>query len=162
MFFMNDRIDDGDIIGKYKINISKNESIKDILKKCDIGTLYLLKKYLHRILSNNIKRIEQNQNLATYRRLRNNNNSIINWNDKSINIYNKIRAISDPYPGAYFIFSLKKYKVLKSKVLSEKYYNSFKNSSPGSIINTLKKNKYTFKTGDGFITVKLKYEIKKN
>ena len=75
--------------------------------------------------------IKQNPIQGNYRSLRNDQNSLIHWNEKALDIYNKVRAISKPYPGAFYISNRKKIRVWKSKILNIKLKKKY---MPGEII----------------------------
>lgn len=120
MFFFTEKVDAGDIIGKYKIIIKKTENIKDILDRMDIATIKLLKKYFNQFFSNKIKRKKQDLSKATFRKLRDYKNQLIDWNNKGEKIINKIRALTRPYPGAIGIIGNKKYKIWNAKKINFK------------------------------------------
>jgi methionyl-tRNA formyltransferase len=120
MFYYTKKADAGDIIGKYIINIKKTDYVNDILDKVDFATIKLLNKYFKKLFTTTIKKIKQNKKKATYRKLRTYEDQLINWNDKGEKIINKIRAISNPYPGAIGFIKGKKYKIWKAKIVSFK------------------------------------------
>ena len=162
MFYVVPKVDSGNIIDQYKIKILKKDTIKSILKKCDEATYKLIKKNLVPILQNKATQKKQNHKEATYRKLRTNKNSKINWSSSSEAIYNKIRAISEPYPCAFFYYKRKKYFVQKGDIMSKKKTMKFNSVIPdGSIIKFLGKNGCIVKISDGFIKLKTVNEIKK-
>ena len=153
MFYLNKKIDQGDIIDQFPIKINKQDYINDILIKVDQATLKLFQKNFNKILKNKNKRTKQNEFFATYRKLRGVDNSMINWNSKSLFIYNKIRAISKPYPGAIAYIGKDKYVIWKAQILPfNKEINSF---SVGQF--EIKKNYILIKCIDKIIKI-TKYE----
>ena len=120
MFYITKGVDDGDIIAQNRIKILKSDTIKNILNKCNIETSKLIKKYLQLILKEKAPRRKQNKKFSTYRPLRTDENSIIDWNKNKKFIYNKIRAISEPYPCAFFINKRKKIYVKKGIIVKNK------------------------------------------
>ena len=124
MFFLTEKADAGDLIGKSKILIKKTDYVNDILDKIDLATTKLLKKNFQLIFNNKIKRKKQNSKYSTYRKLRIYKNQLINWNKSGEEIINKIRAISKPYPGAIGIIQNTKYKIWKAKILNKKKNNN--------------------------------------
>ncbi len=159
MFIMKEGVDSGDIIGKRKIQIKYKDTIKDILLKCDKASLFLIKKYLIKILNGKIKTTKQDEKKATYRKMRDSSNSEIIWSDKTVNIYNKIRAISYPYPGAYFKYKNIKYLVKKSKVIRKNKKYLLNNLRPGTLIKSSGKYDHIFKTSDGYLEITTYEEI---
>ena len=90
-------------------------------------------------------RIKQNLKLGNYRKVRNDKNSLINWTKSAQDIYNKIRAISRPYPGAFYIKNNIKVKVWKSKILNLKINTNF---IAGDVIKIYKNGNKVFMTND--------------
>lgn len=163
MFYITKGVDDGDIIAQNKIKILKSDTIKNILNKCNIETSKQIKKYLQLILKGQAPRRKQNKKLSTYRPLRTDENSIIDWNKNKKFIYNKIRAISDPYPGAFFINKRRRIYVKKGIIVNNKVilkiahkYNS------GEIVKLYNYKDCIIKCANGLIRVKTTNEIKKN
>ena len=100
-FFINNKIDTGEIIDQSKIAINNNETAGDIHDKLmELGGALLIKS-IDKIFSSK-KVLTQNQ--LDYKPKNsapklNKTNCKINWGDSSEKIYNKIRGLS-PYPGA--------------------------------------------------------------
>ena len=69
-------------------------------------------------------------------------------------IYNKVRAITYPYPGATAIINNVKYKIWKCGILD---YQLGEHLAPGSLVATLFDNSLVVRTRNGFIRV-MKYE----
>ena len=124
MFYMSKKPDAGDIIDQRKILISKKDYIKNILDKVDIATLFLIRKNLFKVLKKRVKGIKQNDKYSNYRKIRNLSNQVIDWNDKFNKIFNKVRAISKPYPGAIGFIGGKPLKIWSIKIAKSKIRNS--------------------------------------
>ena len=65
------------------IVIRKKDYINDILDKVDYATLKLFEKNFKQIILNKNNRKKQREDLSTYRKLRDESNSLIDWNNKS-------------------------------------------------------------------------------
>jgi len=100
MFYYNKIPDCGDIITQENIKIERNDYINDILNKIDNATYNLIRAYFPLLRKRIAPRKEQNINEGNFRRLRNERDSVINWDANAEVIFNKIRAISKPYSGA--------------------------------------------------------------
>ena len=93
----------------------------------------------------------QNINEGNFRRLRTDRDSKVDWDKNASIIYNKIRAISKPYPGAYLKHGNKKIRIWKSEIIDLKLLdNKYQMSIPGEII-TEKKNYFIIRCRDKFI-----------
>jgi methionyl-tRNA formyltransferase len=155
MFYYNDIPDEGDIIAQEIITIEENDYCNDVLDKIDNATYNLMYAYFSLIRLGKAPRIKQKTNEGNFRRLRKNRDSIINWNQNSENIYNKIRAISKPYPGAETILNGKKIIVWKGEIVE---FAFGKNEKPGTMIASLYDNSIIMKTKNGFIRI-TEYDI---
>jgi len=151
MFYYNELPDLGNIIAQELIKIEFNDYVNDVLQKIDSATYNLLRAYFRLIREGNVPRIKQDINEGNYRRLRKEKDSWIDWNQNSINIYNKVRAISKPYPGALALVNDVKYKIWKSEILDD--FNYGRELSAGSLIAMLHDKSFIVKTKDSFLRV---------
>jgi len=155
MFYYNEIPDEGDIIASEPIKIEVNDYINDVLDKVDVATYNLMYAYFPLLRNDRAPRKKQNLNEGNFRRLRKEIDSIIDWNKNSNAIYNKIRAISRPYPGARGLIDKIQYTVWKSEVVDTFPFGE--NEAPGTLIAKLYDNSLIVKTRDSFLRV-LKYE----
>ncbi|MFO7872561.1 MAG: hypothetical protein R6U26_02865, partial [Candidatus Undinarchaeales archaeon] len=95
-------------------------------------------------------RIPQNEEEATYTPKRTPEMGEIDWTKSATELYNFIRGITHPYPGAFTFFNDKKIMVWSSKI----YENTGKNGKPGEIIET-EKNRVIVQTGDGALELNI-------
>ena len=159
-FFINDRIDTGDVIGQSKIDINKNENAGELHNSLMRLGADLLIKSIDKIFSSkeniSTKQLEV-KNLKAAPKL-NKTNCKINWQDSCINIHNKIRGLS-PYPGARSVLDNlnKKIKVI---IYKSDYIKEVHNHNSGSIY--IEKDKIKIAVVDGYIyPLLIKFEGKK-
>ena len=159
-FFINDRIDTGDVIGQSKIDINKNENAGELHNSLMRLGADLLIKSIDKIFSSkqniSTKQLE-GENLKAAPKL-NKTNCKINWQDSCINIHNKIRGLS-PYPGARSVLDNlnKKIKVI---IFKSDYIKEAHNLNSGSIY--IEKDKIKIAVVDGYIyPLLIKFEVKK-
>lgn len=101
LFFIDEGMDSGDIIGQEDYIIEDTDYIVDVGRKSKDALKSLLKKVLPQLLDNTIKPIVQNEDEATYLLKRAPEDGLIDWNQSAKKIQTLIRAVSKPYPGAY-------------------------------------------------------------
>jgi methionyl-tRNA formyltransferase len=154
MFYYTEIPDAGDIIAQEHIKIEDNDYIDNILDKIDWATYNIMHAYFPLIRKGIAPRKPQTLNEGSFRRLRKEIDSWINWNTNSLNIYNKIRAISKPYPGAIAWIKNRQAKIWKAEIIDFIYGLEEK---PGKIIAELYDNTLIVKTKDSFLRV-LDYE----
>lgn len=135
-FFITDKVDDGKIINKQKFSIPKNYNAKDLYNK----VIKISKKQVLDIcakIKNNlkIKSIDQKGKVSHWR-ARNYKDGIIDWRMSGLSVHNLVKALSWPYPGASFYYKNNEYKLLKTKLIKNKFYNA----EPGKILEFDKAN----------------------
>jgi methionyl-tRNA formyltransferase len=158
MFYYNELPDGGDIVAIENILIEHNDYVSDILDKIDFATNCLMRAYFPLIRQGLAPRRKQNVNEGNFRRLRTSEDSQINWNTNTQSIYNKIRAISYPYPCAEFFLNDKRFKVKRAQPLQN--FTLGYDEPPGTLIARLYDESLVFKTKDGFIRLIEVNEIK--
>lgn len=158
-FFINEKIDFGNIIEQSKLKINSKENTGQLYEKLKSKGSNLLVSTLKVIEKNNFKTIKQNnsEKLLIAPKL-NKNNTRIDWKNSGQSIFNLIRGLS-PYPSAW-TKDEKSNKILKIfDVIFHKEKNSNENLS-GTIL--IKNNTIKLITYDGFLEVlELQLEGKK-
>lgn len=151
MFYYIDFPDGGDILAQENIKIELNDYLIDVLDKIDDATYNLMHANFQLLRKGIIEPKKQTLSEGNYRRLRTSLDSKINWNSNSINIYNKIRAISDPYPCAEAIVEDKELKIIRGSVLEK--FNFGNELTPGKLVAKLYDGSLVIKTKDTFILI---------
>jgi methionyl-tRNA formyltransferase len=147
-FWMDDGIDNGDILDQQFFKISINDDASSIYEKIILLGQKMLDDNLLLIKSGKIKRTKQDSNkFIEYWNKRTPEDGRINWNDNGISIYNLIRASTKPYPGAFTVYKNKKFIFWKAKLLKNMSH------SPGKILD-VSKNSFKVGTSDGVILIK--------
>ena len=155
IMYMAPGMDDGDIISQEKVIIRDDETVGELHDELSLLGPKLLLETLPSIFAGTNKRIKQDESKVTLAKIIKKEDEIIDFDDLSINIYNKIRGLN-PYPGAYSLLDNKRVKIYKSRI--EK---SNSKEIPGTIIDILKDG-IVVKTKDSSIVIEeLKMEGKK-
>lgn len=100
-FFIDEKIDTGEMILQEEVQISPNENAGTLHDKLMLKGAALVVKTLHRIQEGNVNTVPQKDtdDLRSAHKLTRQNTKI-NWNGSLENIYNFIRGLS-PYPAAW-------------------------------------------------------------
>lgn len=122
LFYIREGIDSGNIIAQKEIHIMEEDYISDLLSKVEDITLEILEENYFSIISEEIISIEQNESEASYCSIRYPSDGLINWRNSNKDVYNFIRAQSNPYPGAYIYINNTKIIIEKSKIFPNEYY----------------------------------------
>ncbi len=145
--FMDEGMDTGDILLKTEVPVLYTDTTGDLHDKlCKLGAELLIKT-LNGIVDGSIERIKQNDEEATYTKIIDKTMGLVNWNKKSDDIINFIRALN-PWPSAYTFYNEKMMKIWEAVKLNEKY-NKHKN---GEIVS-IDGEGFVVKTADGSIKI---------
>ena len=136
-FYINEKIDDGDIISQKSFKIPRNVNSKQLFKIITRNSLAQFKKILIKIKSNLKLQIIRNNNIevSNYLRKRSYKDGIINWNMSFDIISRHVRALSYPYSGAEFVFKRKRIKIFNIKKIKKNLKHK-----PGKIIKVNNKS----------------------
>jgi len=127
-FFLDDKVDTGNIIFQEEVDINSDETAGDLHDKLmQIGANLVLKT-VHAILNNNAPRIQQSDLKATPAPKIFKEHCKIDWNNPMEKIHNLIRGLS-PYPAAFTTYKGKIIKIYKSEKTNTKV-----DLLPGSVL----------------------------
>ncbi|MEM7728633.1 MAG: formyltransferase family protein [Pseudomonadota bacterium] len=149
MFYYATVPDSGDIIGQERIPISENDYIGDVLDKIDAATRSLMRAYFPLFRQGLAPRRPQSLNDVNFRRLRTSDDSEIDWSRDSRDIYNLVRAISDPYPCATTTLDGQRFLVKRAEILDGFPFGA--GELPGTQVAKLYDDTRVVRTRDGFI-----------
>ncbi len=132
IFKMTERMDAGDIIHQYPVDILTEEVATELEQRLGkIGGQEFIKVYWKLEKGRNVKFIPQNETLATYTHKIKKEDLKIQWDETYDKVVGKIRGLAME-PGAYTYFRGKRIKLLRAIP----YLTA--NEQPGKIIETSK------------------------
>jgi len=102
--YMDENIDTGDIISQTTIPIEWSHTYNDVLQNVTAVIPETLSAAVTKIGRNPLDSTPQSTSEGTYFCKRDWGDEWIDWSDTSVNIYNKIRAITQPGPGARTLY----------------------------------------------------------
>lgn len=112
-------IDTGDIILQKKIKIEEDDYIGDLLDKIKKIYPLIVEEAIGKIQKDEVNPIKQDLSQGFYFGKRSPKDGQIKWNKPIIEIYNLIRAISKPYPGAYTYYNDDKIIIWRAELCSQ-------------------------------------------
>lgn len=116
-FYLTEGTDNGDIIAQEEIEITPNDTIKDLVDKVTKAALGITKKYIPLIAKGKAPKIPQDESKATYAPQRKPEDGEINWEWDTKKIRDFIRAQTKPYPGAFTIINGKKITIWDAEII---------------------------------------------
>lgn len=133
VFFINEKMDEGDIILQKEIEIGERERVDKLRERMiPIGTSLLLSA-IDSIEKGDFKRIPQNHALATYAPKIKKEDGLIDWSKTAEEIDRLVRGLFG-WPGTFTYWNGKMLKVIETLPLEEKF--DFK--KPGEIVEIRK------------------------
>ncbi len=122
IMYMDKRMDAGDIISQRAIPLTIDMNLDIAYEKLAIIGRDLLIETIPSIINGTNNRIHQDENEVTFGYNITKEEEKINFDDTSMNVYNKIRGLSS-VPGAYAIINNKRMKVYSSTISDIKSKN---------------------------------------
>ncbi len=104
MFFIDDGMDSGDILGQEEYIIEDTDYAEDVYRKIEDATYRLAKRVLQQAMEGTLNPVKQNEEEATFLLKRSPEDGLIDWNDSVKEIHRLIRAVSRPFPGAFGMY----------------------------------------------------------
>ncbi len=111
---INENLDEGPVCNQYSIKISEKMNAEELSEKLSQLASEKILDILDNIYNGNIKFIDQEHSKATYAKKIQKVEGKINWNENADKIIGKINGLY-PYPGAFFSYNGKRYKILKAE-----------------------------------------------
>jgi methionyl-tRNA formyltransferase len=155
IMYISEGLDEGDVILTKETPIYLEDNLGTLHDRLKVLGAEGVKETIKLMKENKVIRHPQDSSLATFVKPIKKEATKIDFNDKSINIFNKIRGMN-PFPVAYTTLNDKVLKLYDSM-----YVEYAGNEIPGTVLS-LGKDSIKVKTSDGAILIKeLKLEGKK-
>ena len=158
-FFIDDKIDTGDILLQEKIKVDKKINAGELHDKLKVIGAITVKKTISEILNNTLikKKQKQDGDYKTAYKL-DKENIKIDWTKNCLEIHNKIRGLS-PFPGARTSLINNKGNIKRAIFYDSEYIVQNHNFENGQIIK--EKDSFKITCNDGYLLIKnLKIEGK--
>jgi methionyl-tRNA formyltransferase len=121
LFYLDKEVDNGDIVDSLSVPINYEDDINTLFEKCLLAFSKLIKRVIPKLELGEFDVKKQDISLATYTCARNPDDGLIDWTLNSTKIYNLIRALTYPFPGAFtyangnkiYIWTAEEYEIPK-------------------------------------------------
>lgn len=125
------KADAGDIIAQKKVAIDATDTALVLHEKIRQASEQLLADTLPLIKMGDYSATPQDESQATYFGRRRAEDGLIDWSKSATEVNNLIRAVTEPYPGAFTYLAESKMIVWRARVLEKSH-----DKLPGTIIST--------------------------
>lgn len=144
-------VDDGDVVAYQLFDITAFDTAHTLHLKNLLSMVKLCEKYLPQILENKHGTFPQPKVEPSYYPKRTEEDGIIFWEDSSEDIYNLIRAVTKPFPGAFCFCGDEKIRIWKAVPFDS--HIRWDHLNPGQLCEVLYDGSFIVKTGDTSILV---------
>jgi methionyl-tRNA formyltransferase len=154
---LNESIDGGDLVYDKKtgepvnatIEINEETYISDLLESTVENHVELIDEVIDLIINDRIVFIKQDGSTATYTCHRGPEDGEIDWSKGSRELFNFIRAQSQPYPGAFSFYKNKKFTIYRSEIPQNG--REYVGRIPGKVVKRHDSGEVDVITGDGLL-----------
>lgn len=146
LFEIAEEVDAGDIVDQEWVPIGADETISVVMERVTEAYLRVFERSLERLLEGSIIAKPQDHTRASFTCKRLPEDNKIDWGRPTEEIYNLIRAVSHPYPGAYTYLGEERLRVWSAKRVEVPDYVG---RVPGRVVQVLPGEGTVVMTGDG-------------
>lgn len=150
LFEMSENVDEGRIVDQEPVAIGAEDYVQSVMDRMTTAYLTILQRNIAGLLSGTVSLAEQDHSQATYTAPFSPDKCRINWQDSARNIYNLVRAVAPPYPGAYTHLTGLRVGVLKARIIEVPDCAA---GQPGQIVGRDKDGGVVIRVGDGAISI---------
>lgn len=117
--YVDEGVDTGDVVAQCRVRITDEDDAFTLMDKVTRQAAALVLEAVHRIEKGTVRRIKQDESKARYWPPRKPEDGLINWAKSSWEIFNLVRALVSPWPGAFTCFRGKKLLIWKATPVGE-------------------------------------------
>lgn len=140
------RADAGNILAQQKVAIDDQDNALTLHRKLTQAAEQLLSDVLPRLRQGEVSEWPQDESQATRVGGRTAEDGRIDWNQPAATIHNLVRAVTDPWPGAFAFAGSVKFIVWKSRVHPQQQQQA----KPGTVIS---KQPFLIACGEGALEI---------
>lgn len=151
LFEIADGFDEGDIVAQARVPIESVEYVDAVMERVTQTYLDVLEQNYNALLDGTAPRRPQDHTRATYTAKRLPEDNQIDWRESTRTIFNLIRAVSEPYPGAFTFLNGRRLTIWRAQCLEN--FPPYIGRVPGRVVEVLPKRGSVVLTGDGALLV---------
>jgi methionyl-tRNA formyltransferase len=121
MITLEPEADTGDIVAQREIPITDEDDCNTLYQKVGQTEVEMLEAVLPQLRKGIVPRTKQDNSIATVMPKRRPEDGIIDWNRSSRELYNWVRAVTEPYPGAFSFVNGEKVFVWKAQIANDAF-----------------------------------------
>ncbi|MFZ2087410.1 MAG: formyltransferase [Desulfobaccales bacterium] len=146
LHYMEEKADRGDMVGQMRVPITMEDTAFTLFARMTVAAEKVLQEAYPLLRTGQAPRIPQDHSQASYFGGRRPEDGRIHWTKSAQEIYNLVRAVTHPYPGAFTSLNGRKLFVWWGRPLAEPAAPA---ADPGQIVATLPGQGLLVATGRG-------------
>lgn len=156
LHYMEEKADRGDLVAQKRVPITEEDTALTLFARMTVAAEELLRETYPLLRTGQAPRVPQDHRQATYFGGRRPEDGRIDWRQSAQEIYNLVRAVTHPYPGAFTFLDGRKWYVWWGRPLAEP---APPGAAPGEIVGRLPGQGLLVATGWGqFLITQAQWE----
>ena len=119
LHYMEEKPDKGNIVGQERVAIQPEDTALTLFARMTVAAGTLIREAYPLLRAGTAPRLPQDQSLASYFGGRRPEDGLISWDKDALAVYNLVRAVTHPYPGAFTYLWGKKLYIWAGKALAD-------------------------------------------
>ena len=147
-------IDDGPVVGVQTFDINPHDDCLTLHFKNTVSMIRLCVTHLPDLLAGSARLTPQPEEAATYYPKRSEEDGLIYWEDSSTRVYNLVRAVTKPFPGAFSYLNDdpdRKIRIWTAQPFDTRL--QYPQAQPGEIIEVFYNGMLVVRSGDATMLV---------
>jgi methionyl-tRNA formyltransferase len=150
-FFMDEGADTGDLLSQRDVPIHWEDDARDLYSRILNVAEEQVAAFTPQLAARKHQRKPQNDDEANYWRKRSYEDGEVDWRMSSTSIYNLIRALAPPYPGAHCTVNGAEVKLWAAKVADDEF-DDVRHFEPGKVLAS-DADRIAVKCGEGVVAL---------
>lgn len=152
LFYLSELMDGGDIVAQKRVPIGPNDTAPAVYERVCQATVDLVLEAYPLLAQGLAPRIKQDYPTGSFTCSRTPTDGLVDWGNRTTVIYNQIRALTYPYPGAFTHYMGKKLIIWRAEPIDNPPY--YIGRIPGRVIGMSKLEGHVDAlTGDGVLRI---------
>jgi UDP-4-amino-4-deoxy-L-arabinose formyltransferase/UDP-glucuronic acid dehydrogenase (UDP-4-keto-hexauronic acid decarboxylating) len=144
-------IDDGDIVATQEFDLNVFDNARTCHYKNTLSMIRLLEKQLPLLIDERVQLTPQADIPPTYYPRRTAEDGIIFWDRDSTEIYNLVRAVTHPFPGAFTFRGDEKVTIWKAQPFDTRLFSDY--APAGTVMHVFANSDFVVRTGSDTLLV---------
>ena len=142
--------DSGEVVTTRKFSVHEHDDIRTLYYKVAVTVQEMLLETMGPLLRGELE-LDSQSGDPTYYPKRNPEDGAINWRDPTRDVYNLVRAVAKPYPGAFTEYEGERVMVWEARPFCD---DVARDAAPGRVVQTFDvTGDFVVATGDGTLLV---------